>query len=85
MRVPATLSAVAAVLRRPSLWPTAARQVARLAPSRWWARPPYLPVPAAPYLRFRRVTQYGDPAHPAEPDDVVSYLQWCRQWGRVAA
>jgi hypothetical protein len=79
-----TLNAVAAVARRPSLWPTAARQAARLAPARWWARRPHLPVPARSYVRFRQVTQYGAPDHDAEPADVVRYLQWCRQWQRVA-
>jgi len=23
-------------------------------------------------------TQYGDPAHRLEPDDLIRYLRWCR-------
>jgi hypothetical protein len=71
-----------AVARRPGLWPTALRQAVRLAPSRWWVRAPFLPVPSRSYLRFRSITQYGDPDQRAEPDDVVNYLRWCSEWDR---
>ena len=67
----------ALVLRRPSLWATALRQGARLARPRWWAHPPFVPVPDADYLRFRFETQYGDDA-PPEPRDLLAYLEWCR-------
>ena len=30
-----------------------------------------------------RMTQYGDADHPLEPDDVVRYLTWCRQWAAI--
>jgi hypothetical protein len=69
---------VVAVLVRPSLWGIAVVQVFRLARPGWWRRPPFLPVPDREYLRFRLETQYGDPAHRAEPDDIVAYLRWCR-------
>ncbi len=48
-----------AVVRRPHLWFTAARQMARAVPSRWWAQPPYVPLPDRAYLRFRLETAYG--------------------------
>jgi hypothetical protein len=73
---------VAAVLARPWLWLTALRQLRLLAPRRWWAAAPRSPVPAAPYLRFRAITAYGDPDRLPEPADVVSWLTWCRAWGR---
>lgn len=69
----------AAVARRPSLWLTACRQARRLAPHHWWRRPPFAPVPASAYLRFRTTTQYGRADHPLEAGDVVRYLSWCRQ------
>lgn len=69
---------VAAVARRPSLWPTALRQWRRLVPGGWWRRRPFLPVPPGEYLRFRLLTQYGDNEHVVEPADVVNYLLWCR-------
>jgi len=71
------------VVRRPDLWTTALRQLRRLAPPGWWRRPPHLPVPDPAYLRFRFVTAYGDDGAPARPDDVITYLEWCRAWPAV--
>ena len=71
-----------AVLRRPSLWITAARQARRTATAGWWRRAPFLPVPSGDYLRFRMVTQYGDADRQPDADDVVAYLAWCRDWDR---
>lgn len=71
-----------AVLRRPSLWFTAARQARRTATAGWWRRAPFLPVPSGDYLRFRLVTQYGDADRQPDADDVVAYLAWCRDWDR---
>jgi hypothetical protein len=76
------LRIVGVVLVRPRLWPTAVRQAWRLAPRRWWAAPPYLPVPSRDYLGFRLQTQYGDISHRPDTDDVVNYLRWCRDWER---
>ena len=78
-------AAVGCVLRHPSLWPTALRQGVRLVPSRWWTRSPYLPLPSRSYLEFRLVTQYGDISHRPEPEDVLNYLRWCRDWQRLDA
>jgi hypothetical protein len=70
--------AVLAIVVHPSLWPVACRQALRLAPAGWWRRRPYLPLPDEAYLRFRLVTQYGDPDHQPEPRDLIDYLRWCR-------
>jgi hypothetical protein len=69
------------VLVRPHLWWTALVQTMRLARRRWWARPPFLPLPDADYLRFRFETQYGGEGRP-DPRDLVVYLEWCHQVGR---
>ena len=69
-----------AVGRRPDLWFTAARQLRRLVPPRWWQRSPHLPIPDPAYLRFRMVTAYGGQGGAPTPDDVVTYLHWCRAW-----
>jgi hypothetical protein len=69
---------VAAVMARPSLWPTALRVWARATPKHWWAHPPYVPVPDPAYIRFRLETAYGPDVTPA-PDDLVAYLRWCRE------
>lgn len=73
---------VAAVLRRPVLWPTALVMLGRMAPPGWWRRRPHLPIPDPSYLRFRLETQYGDD-HRLEPHDVVTYLAWCREMGAL--
>jgi hypothetical protein len=73
---------VAAVAAHPRLWPTAVRQGWRLVPNRWWTRAPYLPVPSRSYLEFRLLTHYGETSHRPEPDDVLNYLRWCRNWQR---
>jgi hypothetical protein len=73
------LRAGALVATHPRLWATALRQARRLARPRWWRRAPWLPLPDADYLRFRFETQYGNA--PADPRDVVAYLEWCRRMG----
>jgi len=70
--------AVGAVLVRPDLWWTVARQWARLTPERWWRDPPHLPVPPRSYLAFRMETAYGRGGRPRAAD-VVEYLEWCRR------
>lgn len=76
-----------ALSRRPGLWPVCVRQIRRLVPAGWWRRAPFLPLPRVAYLRFRLVTAYGGTGSASagtDPADVVSYLEWCRAWPRVA-
>ena len=75
--------AALAVLRHPSPRGRALGQSLRLARPGWWRRAPFLPVPDPAYLRFRLETQYGSD-HEPEPDDVVTYLHWCRAFRHVA-
>ena len=51
--------AVVLVLVHPSLWLDRVAAGAAARPPRWWARPPFLPLPDPDYLRFRFETQYG--------------------------
>lgn len=76
--------AATAVLVHPSIWGVAIVQALRLAPTGWWRRRPFLPLPDPAYLRFRLETQYGSDRRP-EPADVVTYLRWCRRFGHVHA
>lgn len=73
-----------AVVRRPDLWGIAVVQTLRLAPTGWWRRWPPLPLPDPAYLRFRLQTQYGDPEREPEPADLLTYLHWCRGYGKAA-
>lgn len=74
------LAVALTVLRHPGLWPTAVRLLRRTVRRGWWRRPPFLPLPSSEYVRFRLVTQYGDPAAEPTGEDVVAYLRWCRDW-----
>lgn len=83
-RVRDLVALVRAVVARPRLWPTAARQWRRTLPEGWWRRAPYLPVPDRDYVRFRLTTHQGGSDGPVRAADVVHYLQWCRSWERAA-
>ena len=43
---------------------------------RWFARFPFLPLPARDYLRWRMYTAYGDENAVPPADDVVRYARW---------
>jgi hypothetical protein len=75
---------IRAVLPHPSLWWTGLRQAFVLAPRGWWRRRPFLPLPDPGYLRFRLETAYGDAEQPPDPEDLVTYLRWCRNFPRRA-
>jgi len=72
-----------AVAARPRLWSVALRQLIVLAPHGWWRSLPPVPTPDPAYLEFRAATQYGDPHHGFEADDVVTYLDWCRRYRKA--
>jgi len=76
------LRAGVAILLRPGLWSTALKVLVRMTPRRWWSHPPFLPVPSRDYLRFRLETQYGSSTAPTDPNDVLEYLSWVKQWDR---
>jgi hypothetical protein len=69
--------ALFAVLARPRLWSTTVHQFLRMIAPGWWRRPPFLPWPDPEYVRFRLETAYGTSSF-GRADDVVAYLQWCR-------
>ena len=46
---------------------------------RWWARPPFLPLPDRAYLRWRMYTAYADEAAVPPADDVVRFARWRRE------
>ncbi len=80
---PVIAAVVAAVVRRPWLWPAAVAEAARLARPGWWRRWPPLPVPDDALWRFRMETAYGGSGDAVpEAEDVVSFLRWCSTMGR---
>ena len=57
---------------RPDIWATALRLGWRLGIR-----------PDRAYLRFRMVTMYGDANAQPHSHDLITYLQWCKAWGRI--
>jgi hypothetical protein len=78
----ATAAMARAVLRRPDLWWSALGALRRLAVPGWWKSPPYAPRPDRRLWDFRMVTAYGSADADPEPDDVISFLEWCRSTSR---
>jgi len=66
-----------AVLVRPRLWPEVWRTAWDFRCKEWWKR--LLLVPESEYLRWRKITAYGDPGAPLTAGDVVRYLRWRRR------
>lgn len=68
-----------AFARRPDLWLEAARSSFAFAPNRWWRSFPFLPIPDAGYMAWRRFTAYGDPDRELSGDDLIAFLEWRRR------
>jgi hypothetical protein len=68
-----------AVMGRPDLWGSALGLGLRMVPSSWWRRRPRRPWPDPGLWEFRMVAAYGDPDARPEPDDLVTFLEWCRE------
>ena len=68
------LDVALAVAVRPGLWPEALRTARDFRCTEWWKR--LLLVPESDYLRWRKITAYGDPEARITPKDVVRYLRW---------
>lgn len=43
---------------------------------RWFLRPPFLPLPARRYARWRMYTAYGDEGAVPPVEDVIRYARW---------
>ena len=42
----------------------------------WYTRPPFLPLPARDYVRWRMYTAYGDYDAVPPAEDVIRYARW---------
>ncbi|HLH99258.1 MAG TPA: hypothetical protein VKV06_00625 [Acidimicrobiales bacterium] len=80
-----SIGAVAAVVRRPELWPVALRVAWRTAPPEWWRAVPPRPRPPASYVKMRHEAMWGDdPAARLGPDELIGYLRWCARMRALA-
>ena len=46
---------------------------------RWYARPPFLPLPDRAYLEWRMYTAYADERAVPPVEDVVRFARWRRE------
>ncbi|HET7187433.1 MAG TPA: hypothetical protein VFI52_04735 [Gemmatimonadaceae bacterium] len=63
-------------LRRPATGVALVRVAWRFRRRGWWRRPPFLPLPALDYLRWRMHTAYGESDVVPPADDVERYARW---------
>ncbi len=47
---------------------------------RWYARFPFLPLPARDYVRWRMYTAYGDADAVPPVEDVIRYARWAARF-----
>ncbi len=71
-----TLALAARAAVNPPLAGALIRVMWRFRRRKWYRRPPFLPLPARDYVRWRMHTAYGD--HDAVPPvrDVIRYARW---------
>jgi len=67
---------LSAIFRHPSLVVPGVGAAVRFAPSGWWRKPPFLPVPDERYWQFRMETAYGDRRAQPSERDLVDALRW---------
>lgn len=78
------LSLILQLIPRALVSPSLARALIvvawRFRRNRWHARPPFLPLPARDYLRWRMYTAYGDPDAVPPVADVIRYARWAARF-----
>jgi len=73
-RLVVTLAARAVV--RPAVAVDLLRVAWRFRRRDWYKRPPFLPLPARDYIRWRMYTAYGDYDAVPPAEDVIRYARW---------
>ena len=71
-----TLGLTGRAIVRPPLAAALLRVAWRFRTRDWWRRPPFLPLPSRPYVRWRMHTAYGDYDAVPPVEDVVRYARW---------
>ena len=82
--VRAQFRSIITMLWHPSLIVTALIVARGLVPSKWWRRPPFLPIPDRAWLEFRLETAYGSKGFAPPEEDLVGYLRWCKMMRKIA-
>lgn len=71
-----TMSLTRRALLSPSLAVDLLRVAWRFRHRHWYRRFPFLPLPAATYVRWRMYTAYGTEDAVPQADDVVAFARW---------
>lgn len=69
-------------LRRPRMIPYLLSAAWAFRSRHWYRRPPFLPLPARSYMRWRLDTAYGDPEATPTIDELERYLVWSARMRR---
>jgi hypothetical protein len=67
---------VGIALRRPWILPNLLGTAWATRARHWYARPPFLPLPPASYVKWRMETAYGDGGAAPTADEMERYLAW---------
>ena len=78
-----TLALVPRALLSPSLAIALVAALWAFRRRRWWAGPPFLPLPDPVYLRWRMYTAYGDESAVPPVDDLIRFSRWRRELLRL--
>jgi len=70
-------------LARPGIWPGLAGLAWRFRRRRWYARPPFLPLPPPEYLGWRVDTAFGGTDAPVPVGLLRRYARWSRDQARA--
>ena len=71
---------VKSVVRRPWKIPRLVRAAFVMAPTGWWKRKPFLPLPDKDYWRFRLETSAGGEGDvPPSPDELLEVVDWAHR------
>jgi hypothetical protein len=74
---------VVALIRRPDLWVEMLRTMFAVAPSGWWRRRPFVPIPDPAYTEWRLITAHGESTSPLQPEELIHYLEWRKRQHRA--
>lgn len=73
------LAMTSLAVTRPSCIPTLLTTAWCFRAHRWYARPPFLPIPSPRYLRWRMDCAYGDPNAAPSREELMRFLLWAER------
>ena len=71
-------------VRQPLLIPAMLATAWAFRANRWYRHPPFLPVPAPAYMKWRMDTAYGEGIRVVPSEELERYLRWGSEMRRCA-